>query len=238
MTDGILKRTHSTFVICVFANIIFRVHQNHFVQNQLDPINMNFAKSARRTFLKTVTASAAGFVAVPSLAAASATKVVSEASHSNRSVQASYFRKSFGDLWERIAKCTIEFANAMPEEHYNFNPVPEVRTFKEQMLHISNSDFWIENYLSADKVTGDNYETEGKSKADCVKLMEDSFENMSTIIAEITDDELHTVVETFAGPLTRMEVLYFMRDHITHHRASTVPYLRLNGVVPPAYIGS
>jgi uncharacterized damage-inducible protein DinB len=188
---------------------------------------------SRRKFFKVASASAAGLAV--SATGVSASNRLETSTHLS---EGAVFRKTFGDLWNRIATYSIATANTMPTEHYDFKPVPEVRSFKEQMLHIANSDFWIENYLATGKGTGSDYESASITKAGVVTLLEDSFKNMSGIIAALTDEELKTNVETFAGVLNRMEVLYFMRDHITHHRAQTVVYLRLNGITPPEYVGS
>ena len=192
---------------------------------------MNTSDTNRRSFLKTVATGTAG--------AAVTGMMISDASGATPSTtQAAEFRRAFGDLWNRIASYTVDVARAMPEEHYDYKPTADVRSFKEEMLHIAASDFWINNYFGEGLGTGDDYGAEGKSKADCVSLMEASFENMSGVIAGLSDEQLHTNVETFAGEMNRMSVLWFMRDHITHHRAKAVVYLRMNGVEPPGYVGS
>jgi uncharacterized damage-inducible protein DinB len=210
---------------------------------------MKLTEATRRKFIKSFaigTVGAATSGSVVSVAAASGTvessptvpDQISRIQLSDRALEAAMFRRSFGDLWSRIAVYTTDVAKAMPDEHYDFKPFPEARSFKEEMLHISDSDFWINSYFGSGKSTGDDYDAAGKSKAECVELMEASFANMSTMIEGLSDDELHTVVDTFAGKLNRMNVLWFMRDHITHHRAKSVVSLRLKGAEPPSYIGS
>lgn len=125
----------------------------------------------------------------------------------------------------------------MPETQYDFKPVPEVRSFKEQMLHIADSDFWI-GYLASGEETGTDYSAEGKSKENVIELLEASFSHMSQLIRALSDDQLRTTVQTFEGERDRMEVLYLMRDHVTHHRGQSVVYLRLQGIIPPDWVGS
>ncbi|TDI75352.1 MAG: DinB family protein [Bacteroidetes bacterium] len=193
---------------------------------------MNTSDDTRRNFLRTFAIGTAG-VASSVATVASAKSVINKGAE-----EIIEFRRSFGYLWSRIASYTVEVANAMPEEHYDFKPVPEVRSFKEEMLHLANSDFWINNYFGEGKGTGSDYEASGKSKADCVRLVESSFEHMSGLISGLSDADLKTRVDTFAGEMTRMDVLWFMRDHITHHRAKLVASLRLKGITPPSYVGS
>jgi len=188
--------------------------------------------SSRRSFIKAAAVSTAG-LSIPGVALARASD-----SSQTQGIHPADFRRSFAELWSNIAACTLEYANAMPEEHYDFQPVPEIRSFGDQMLHIANSDFWIEQYLAPGSGTGEDYAATGLSKDAIVGLLSDSFENMTQVISRLTDSELETEVSTFEGNRTRMEVLYMMRDHVTHHRGQTVVYLRLKGVTPPAWVGS
>src|SRR5262245_14477814 len=51
--------------------------------------------------------------------------------------------------WTRAKDWTLKYIDAMPEQHFGFKPVPEVRSFAEQMLHLA---YW--NYGFNDKVFG------------------------------------------------------------------------------------
>ncbi|MGH9842650.1 MAG: DinB family protein, partial [Blastocatellia bacterium] len=52
-------------------------------------------------------------------------------------------------MWKRAKKWTLEYVDAMPENAINFKPVPEVRSFAEQMLHLA---FW--NYGLCESLAG------------------------------------------------------------------------------------
>ena len=39
--------------------------------------------------------------------------------------------------WERAKAYTKEYIDAMPDEAINFKPMPDIRSFSEQMLHMS-----------------------------------------------------------------------------------------------------
>src|SRR5215510_8532904 len=43
--------------------------------------------------------------------------------------------------WTRARDYTKEYLDAMPEEGINFKPTPKIRSFAEQMLHLSNNLF-------------------------------------------------------------------------------------------------
>jgi len=127
----------------------------------------------------------------------------------------------------------------MPDETYHFKPVEEVRSFADQMLHIAQSSiFFATAYLGGTDAPESDYSTEGKSKSEIVELLEEAFDYCTGILISLTDEQLHEEIETFAGVLPKNEVVLFMRDHVTHHRGQTVVYLRLNGIVPPEYVGA
>ncbi|HYC27751.1 MAG TPA: damage-inducible protein DinB, partial [Chitinophagaceae bacterium] len=42
--------------------------------------------------------------------------------------------------WERAKAYTKEYLDAMPEDGINYKPTPEIRSFAEQMLHLSQGN--------------------------------------------------------------------------------------------------
>src|SRR5215470_17586928 len=53
--------------------------------------------------------------------------------------------------WERAKDYTLEYVNAMPADKYNFHPADSIRTFAEQMLHLSLSDVGLVFYATGYK---------------------------------------------------------------------------------------
>jgi uncharacterized damage-inducible protein DinB len=140
--------------------------------------------------------------------------------------------------FNRAAAFNLEYANAMPAEHYDFKPVPEVRTFGGMLLHIAGSDVFFINYVSGGDGGGINFEPEEMTKDVVVDLMNQSDDYVRAALKGVTDEQMAETVETFAGELTKEEVCWFMRDHITHTRGQLIIYLRMNGITPPQYVGT
>ena len=181
--------------------------------------------SPRRQFLKSLSLTAAASVAV-------GVPMLAEASPSKRRT----FAETFLPTWERAKSYTVQIAEAMPEEHYNFKPVPEVRSFAEQLLHIAGSCAFFAGRVSGLTPPTQDFEVEGKSKAEIVALTTQIFDYCSKAIGTISPDDTETL-EFFGQNLTKEQVILFMRDHVTHHRGQTVTYLRLKGFTPPQYVG-
>jgi uncharacterized damage-inducible protein DinB len=141
-------------------------------------------------------------------------------------------------IWNRSRDCTLEYTAAMPEATFLFKPVPEVRSFGEQMLHIAESNvFFVSSYLNTSKQLSRDYTPDGKTKAQTLELVKEAFDFAGEAINELTDAQLVESVDTFVGPLTKGEIVRLMKDHVTHHRGQTVVYLRLNGITPPTWVG-
>lgn len=49
-----------------------------------------------------------------------------------------------GDIvkeWERAKAYTKEYLDAMPDSGYSFKPTPEMRSFAEQILHLTDANY-------------------------------------------------------------------------------------------------
>ncbi len=135
---------------------------------------------------------------------------------------------------------TIECAMAMPETKYGFRPVPEVRSFGQQMVHIAEANGSImEWHVEGKKNPSWPYSGDGKervtSKADVTAQLNASYDYIEKGLSQMTDDRLRDRVKTEMGELSRYWGLHLILDHATHHRGQVVVYLRLNGIKPPEY---
>lgn len=139
--------------------------------------------------------------------------------------------------WENAATYTLEIAELMPAEHYEYRPMPEIMSFGEHLLHMTANMNWLGNrYLNAkphsvvelDSVSG---------KEDILTVLNEGFENALMALKNISVKELDDEVEFFAGPMTKRQIIHLMNDHLTHHRGQLVIYLRMKGIKPPRYVG-
>ncbi len=128
----------------------------------------------------------------------------------------------------------------MPEEKYSFRPVPEVRSFGQQMVHIAEANGSImEWHVEGKKNPSWPYSGDGKervtSKADVIVQLNASYDYIQKGLSQMTDERLQDLLQTEAGELSRHWGLHLILDHATHHRGQIVVYLRLNGIRPPEY---
>ena len=107
--------------------------------------------------------------------------------------------------------------------------------------HLSSNIVWLcSDYLSGEKPPRNRKEIEGyagKSKEEVLQVVEESLDYAATTLKNLDPKQLNESVKFFAGPMTRRQIILLMNDHLTHHRAQAIVYLRLNGVLPPKYVG-
>jgi uncharacterized damage-inducible protein DinB len=139
--------------------------------------------------------------------------------------------------WKNAKSYTLKVAELMPEEQYNFKPVPDVMTFGEQLLHIAQNMNWLSSaYLLGSK---QNSKSEAKVliKQSIINTISTAYDSAFSIHYRLTPKQLDEVVPFFAGPKARRQILILMHDHQTHHIGQLIVYLRLKGIKPPEYVG-
>jgi uncharacterized damage-inducible protein DinB len=145
----------------------------------------------------------------------------------------------FVPLWERAKAYTIEVAQAMPEEHYAHKPSEDVMSFGEQMTHIAQSIGGLSSGLLKGEENPFKDVSQVKTKAQTIELLNKSFDYMAAIVKSMPEAETAKMVNVnfLKADLSKEEIVYFIRDHTTHHRAQALVYLRDKGIKPPAYRG-
>ncbi len=146
----------------------------------------------------------------------------------------------FVEDWKISQRFTIDVANAMPAELYNFKPNPDEMTFGEQIVHIAGA-----NAFRFSQITGMKPPFEfnpGKmptDKTSAVKMLEESFDYVIAVLPTITPEQLKRTwhIPSWKGrtdPDGRAMILN-MFVHTAHHRAQCEVYLRVKGIKPPDY---
>lgn len=138
--------------------------------------------------------------------------------------------------WENSKNYLLEIAENMPEANYNFKPTERQMSFEEQLLHIRQNMVWLsETYFMKEGKKSEKIEP--KTKEEIISHLTASFNSVSEIIKTISEEELTTEVDFFAGPKSKLQILNLLQDHVTHHRGQLIVYLNLNNVTPPKYSG-
>jgi uncharacterized damage-inducible protein DinB len=139
--------------------------------------------------------------------------------------------------WERAKAYTQEYIDAMPEDGMNFKPTPDIRSFAEQMLHMSQGTIAL--VVSGTGATpifeGKSLErmNELKNKSALTQVVMQTYDFAIQSIRNLDASKLSHVVKRGNYEVTQYGWLSKAFEHQTHHRAQATIYLRLKGIKPP-----
>src|ERR1700733_6338614 len=127
------------------------------------------------------------------------------------SVFAQFTQSQMVAEWQRAKIYTKTYLDAMPEDGYGFKPTPEIRSFAQQMLHLSDANYVFAT-VASDKPNpvGDvlaahnvNEKTVSPTKEAVTKAVMDSYDWVITTLQSMTADQLHETTKFGKHDLTR-----------------------------------
>lgn len=137
--------------------------------------------------------------------------------------------------YEAVKRNLTAMVARMPEAHFAYKPVPEVRSFGESVAHVADAQARNCNLasgagsktLDADKKT---------TKAELVAALKESFAICDAAFAALTDSRAREMVKMGqAGfQLSKLSLLVSMISHSNEQHGYMAMYLRLKGIVPPS----
>ncbi|MEJ7779852.1 MAG: DinB family protein [Daejeonella sp.] len=139
--------------------------------------------------------------------------------------------------WERAKVYTREYLDAMPEDGTNFKPGPDLRSFAEQMLHMSQGTIGL--IVSGTGATpifqGKSLEKmdELKTKSALMQVVMQSYDFAIESIKNLDASRLDSIVKRGKYEVSQYDWLNKAFEHQTHHRAQSTIYLRLKEVKTP-----
>ena len=159
-----------------------------------------------------------------------------------------YGGKELADAFRTVRKNTVQIANDIPEDKYDFKPAPDSRSIRETLVHIALSptfashvhknrvsDMSTVNFQELMKnVTAD--QAKPRSKAEIVALLEAEGETFASYMAALPEPFLSEMVTMMPGrdqeAKSRFELLLGVKEHEMHHRAQLMVLQRMMGQVP------
>jgi len=139
--------------------------------------------------------------------------------------------------WKVSKQFTLEVAEKMPAEFYDFKPSPEQMTFGRQMLHIAGANVFRVEQLTG--IASHIVPPEKADKATAIAKLTESFDYVIRVLPKVTPEQLTKMykVDWRDRPdVAGREMMLGMFVHTAHHRAQCEVYLRLKGIKPPDYV--
>jgi len=155
--------------------------------------------------------------------------------------QEDHFIKDFVERLENSKKYIMLVADMMPEDTYSFKASEGSLTFAENLMHIGYAIDWHSQSLlggreSRDWNTDVLFKVTNKSKVEMMATIDKTFDETIKLLKQFDATQLDNELDYFGLTRTKRQIFLLLADHITHHRAQMLVYLRLNGITPPRYV--
>ena len=128
---------------------------------------------------------------------------------------------------------TLRVAEQMPEADYGLKLTPPQMSFAEQMVHLSEEQAGLLAPLTG--TTPKESKPASMNKKDVIAFIRQSFDRSIATVSTLTPAQISKTYSGGEGTMTGLELLMFVLDHNTHHRASAEMYLRAKGITPATY---
>lgn len=139
--------------------------------------------------------------------------------------------------WQRAKAYTKEYLDAMPEKSINYKPKSNMRSFAEQMLHMSQSTISVIAIATGAKPLFEGQVLEDmdeyKNKTALTTLVMDSYDFAIKSIEKMDASKMDSLIRRGKYETNQFGWLNKAFEHQTHHRAQTTIYLRMKGIKPP-----
>lgn len=159
-----------------------------------------------------------------------------------------YGGKELAAAFRTVRTNTIQVAEDIPENKYDFKPAPEARTVAQTLVHIAVSP-QIAHHIHGnrfDSLTKVNFpeliqkiaaeEAKPRTKAEIIALLRAEGEKFASYLEGLNESFLaeRVTMPPGADPATktRFEMLLSPKEHEMHHRAQLMTVERMIGIVP------
>ena len=159
-----------------------------------------------------------------------------------------YGAKDLAIAFRTVRKNTIQTANDIPEEKFDFSAAPGTRTVRQLLTHIAFADSLHTKVHGEQLTTFEGFdfqafigplmaeEQQPRNKAEVIALLQKRGDTFATWLQAFSDEFLG---ERFAMPMgadppskTRFEMLMGVKEHEMHHRGQLFLIQRMLGIVP------
>jgi len=159
-----------------------------------------------------------------------------------------YGGKELAAAYRTVRKNTIQIAEDIPENNYDFTAAPDTRSIGRTLVHIALSS-GFQHHIQSNKI-GDlktvNFtelmqkfgaeEAKPRDKAQIIALLKTDGETFASFLGGLSESFLAEDVMMMPGSepakKSRFEMLLSPKEHEMHHRGQLMTLQRMVGVVP------
>ncbi len=129
--------------------------------------------------------------------------------------------------WSEIGDKLVKLAEEFPEDRYDARPVPDVRSFADQLRHVAFWNRYVQKTLRREEADGQANElpqASYRTKSKILKVLRSTFDDVASEIGAMNGNATTADADTMVSFI----------EHSGEHYGQLVMYARLAGVVPPA----
>ncbi len=160
---------------------------------------------------------------------------------------ADYGAKELANAFRTVRGNTVQIAEEIPEDRYDFVPAPGVRSVSELLRHIAFANLLHYSFHRDDRVTTlQGYDfgaimgkmngaaAKPRTKAEIVVLLKEEGEQFASWLESLDRAFLNETFTDHAGqnPKSRFEQLLGAKEHEMHHRGQLMLVQRMLGITP------
>jgi uncharacterized damage-inducible protein DinB len=135
---------------------------------------------------------------------------------------------------------TLAIAEKLDADKFDFKPVKEEMSFKEQLVHIGENIYWLSSTYIKEEInpikTNKNRASE-MNKEQILEFVASAYDYAIKAMSELDEKTISKEFNWSGGKMNKFQFLNLIQDHQSHHVGQIIVYLRLNGIAPPKYIG-
>ena len=159
-----------------------------------------------------------------------------------------YGGKELAEAFRTVRKNTIQIAEDIPENKYDFRAAPDTRTVAQTLAHVAVAT-GFQKYVHENKITDmakvpfdDLFqkftaeENKPRTKAEIVAWLKSEGDKFAAFLEQVPESMLSETVKLMPGgqpeQKTRFEMLLGAKEHEMHHRAQLMTLERMLGITP------
>ena len=138
-------------------------------------------------------------------------------------------------LLQISANLLSRYAEAIPEDAYDWKPSEGVRTTAAVAVHVFSSLYFIPKLMGAEVPEGITRDMEKTltDKEEILKHLKESMDFASNFLKSYDTANYEKMVKTPFGEFSQRFLILLINNHIHEHLGQLIAYARSNNVTPP-----
>ena len=141
--------------------------------------------------------------------------------------------------WERSKLYTLDYIKTMPADKFSFRPQDSIRTFAQQMIHLSQGTVSLMEAATGVKIPAvinrQNLESTASAltKDSVAYFVSISYDYAIQALEGFDMNKSYQNIQRGKFNETRIAWIFKAFEHQAHHRGQTTIYIRALGIKPP-----